>query len=391
MKDQPLSLLVVSHVAHYRQNGALAAYSPYALEIEVWARLFRRVLIAAPCRMAAAPEDCRRFAPANIEISPLPETGGRGVWAKLRQLALLPKLVWRLAGLLRGFDVVHVRCPGNLGLLGVLLAPLFSRRMIAKYAGQWSGYGGEPWSFRLQRRLLASRWWRGPVLVYGEWPGAPAQAVPFFNSALTRTQMDRAIRAASRPRPHGGPARLLFIGRLSRAKGADIAVECCARLASAGLDVELDVVGEGPERSNLEEQVARLDLRDCVRLRGGCSFEEVLGFYEQADVLVLPSMTEGWPKVLAEAMAFGVPCAATECGLNPWMLSGGRGLTAPLRDTAAFTAAVRRLLEEPPEERGRRRQACAAWGRRYSLEDVEQGLRSTMERFWGVQWAGRAP
>lgn len=388
---RPPSLLVVSHVVHYRQDGALFAYGPYALEIEVWARMFRRVLIAAPCRMSAAPEDCRRFSPANIDISPLPETGGRGAGAKLRQLALLPKLAWRLAGLLRGCDVAQVRCPGNVGLLGVLLAPLLCRRMIAKYAGQWSAYPDEPWSFRLQRRLLASRWWRGPVLVYGEGRGAPPQVVPFFNSALTRQQMDRAIRAARRPRPSGGPRRLLFIGRLSRAKGADIAVECCARLASAGLNVELEIAGEGPERDQLERQVDRLNVRDRVRLHGGCSFEQVLSFYEQADVLVLPSLTEGWPKVLAEAMAFGVPCVATACGLNPWILGEGRGLTAPRRDIAAFTAAVRRLLEEPPAERESRRQACAAWGQRYSLEDVEQGLRSTMERFWGAQWAGGAP
>ncbi len=57
---------------------------------------------------------------------------------------LLPPMIWQLIACLRRADAVHVRCPGNLGLLGVLIAPLFSRRLIAKYAGQWTGYPGKP-------------------------------------------------------------------------------------------------------------------------------------------------------------------------------------------------------------------------------------------------------
>lgn len=384
------TLLVITHVAHYRHDGRLSAYAPYVLEMNVWAKLFDRILIAAPLRPGAPPEDCGAFASRHVELRPVPETGGRGAGAKLRQLALVPAQAWRLIRLLRSCDAVHVRCPGNLGLLGVVLAPLFASKMIAKYAGQWGAYEGEPWSYRLQRRLLASRWWRGPVTVYSGGPEAGGQVVPFFNSALTAEQMSRARRAAAAPPPEG-PRRLLFVGRLSSAKGADIAVECCRRLAADGLDVILDVVGEGPERARIEQLAARLELRDRVRLHGGRPFEDVLSFYERADVLLLPSATEGWPKVLAEAMAFGVPCVATESGLNPWILGEGRGLTAPARDCAAFTAAASQILRESPEQRRRRRRACAEWGQQRSLEDVERGLREIMERHWGLRFAGGLP
>jgi glycosyltransferase involved in cell wall biosynthesis len=339
-------------------------------------------------RQAAPPGDCSAFAAGNLRICPLPETGGRGIRAKVIQILSLPRQIVGLARRMRRSDVVHVRCPGNLGLLGVICAPLFARRMIAKYAGQWDGYPGEPWSFRLQRQLLASRWWQGPVTVYGDWPDQPEQIVPFFNSAMTSAQMRRAIQAAERPRASGNPRRLLFVGRLSRAKGADIAVDCCWRLVQAGLDVQLDIAGEGPERGRIEEQVQALGLHDRVRLHGGRSFDEVMSFYEAADLLVLPSETEGWPKVLAEAMAFGVPCVATTQGLNPWILGDGRGLTAPLRDVAAFTAAIQALLLEDGPAREARRKACTEWGRKHSLDDVKTGLRRIMESRWGVELAG---
>lgn len=383
----PARLLVVSHVVHYRHGGRLFSYAPYVLEMEIWARLFTRLTIAAPLRESAPPGDCPPFLAGNIEVYPMRETGGRGLGAKLLQLILAPGLALRLARQMTRHDAVHVRCPGNLGLLGALLAPLFARRMIAKYAGQWDGYPGEAWSCRLQRRLLGSRWWRGPALVYGEWPGAAPHITPFFNSAMTRAQMEPAALAALRPRGGDGPRRLLFVGRLSKAKGADLAIECCKLLRAQGCEAELDIIGEGPERQNLEAMAEQPALRGHVRLHGGLGFEEVLRFYETADVLLLPSETEGWPKALAEAMAFGVPCVAADRGLNPWMLGEGRGLTAP-REAAAFAEAARRLLEEPREERERRRRACAAWGQRLSLEDVEEGLRAVMERAWGVRLAG---
>lgn len=388
MSESSGRLLVITHVVHYRHRGALYAYSPYVIELNLWSRMFTGITIAAPCRDAAPPPDCIRFERASMAIHPLVEAGGRSLWAKLKQAALLPWQIARLIRALRGCDAVHVRCPGNIGLLGVALAPVFSRRMIAKYAGQWNGYPGEPWSCRLQRWLLSSRWWRGPVTVYGEWPDQPAHVIPFFNSALTRDHMDRAQRAAGRAPAPAAAWRMLFVGRLSAAKGADIAIGACARLAGEGFNVELDLAGEGPERERLERMIESGGLAGRVRLRGGCPFEQVLGLYESADVLVLPSETEGWPKVLAEAMAFGVPCVATGRGLNAWMLGEGRGLTVPNRDAGAFAAAVRELIEESDVSRQRRRQACAAWGQRHSLEEVEQGLRRIMESAWGVTLAG---
>src|SRR5205823_1367344 len=120
------------------------------------------------------------------------ETGGENLWAKLAQLAALPLLMFGLARAMRKADAIHVRCPGNLGLLGAVMAPLFSRYLVAKYAGQWSGYPGEARTVRLQRTILRSRWWRGPVTVYGEWPGQSPHVIPFFTSVLTEQQLARA-------------------------------------------------------------------------------------------------------------------------------------------------------------------------------------------------------
>src|SRR4051794_1463353 len=121
-----MRLLITSHVIHYSYQGRLYAYGPYAREIDLWADLFSDVAIASPCRDELPPGDCLPFERRNISILPQKEAGGETLSAKLGLIASIPAMIWDLARAMRSADAIHVRCPGNLGLLGVLLAPLFS-------------------------------------------------------------------------------------------------------------------------------------------------------------------------------------------------------------------------------------------------------------------------
>src|SRR5262249_20594340 len=148
----------------------LYAYAGYAREIDVWAELIPRITIAAPCREEPPAGDCLPLTSDHISVHRVIETGGTTWRKKALQLLSLPVLIWQLHRAMRKAGAILVRCPGTLGLLGVILAPFSSRRLVAKFAGQWTGYPGEPWATRLQRCFLGSRWWRHPVLVYGAWP-----------------------------------------------------------------------------------------------------------------------------------------------------------------------------------------------------------------------------
>src|SRR5439155_998129 len=120
-------MLVVSHVVHYRHEDRLFAYGPYAREIDIWADLFPELVIAAPFRQLEPPGDAIPFTRANISAFPQLETGGDGFICKATQLMALPFHFWRLAQAMRQADAIQIRCPGNLGLLGCLLAPCLGK------------------------------------------------------------------------------------------------------------------------------------------------------------------------------------------------------------------------------------------------------------------------
>jgi glycosyltransferase involved in cell wall biosynthesis len=110
------------------------------------------------------------------------------------------------------------------------------------------------------------------------------------------------------PRRDGGPLRLLFLGALSPEKDPLAALKVVARLP----DARVRFVGTGPEQSRLEESVKQSDLEDRVEVVG--SVDDVLPHLAWADLLILTSQTEGFPGVVLEAAAAGVPTVGFDVG-----------------------------------------------------------------------------
>jgi glycosyltransferase involved in cell wall biosynthesis len=374
------TLVVVSATYHHRHDGRLWAYAPYARELAVWADLVPDLLVVAPEVATPPPADTAPIDRDNVRLHSLPATGGETVAAKVRQVLALPRLALLVARSLRQADAVHVRAPGNIALIGSVLAPLFSTRLVAKYAGQWVGYPEEPSTVRLQRALLRSPWWRGPVTVYGEWPDQPDKVVPFFTSVLDRDQVQHAAASAARRTPGPG-LHVLFVGRLTAPKNADALVHAVAATRAHGHDVRASVIGDGPERQALEDLAGRLGIAEHVRFEGALPFEQVLARYEQADALALVSESEGWPKAIAEAMAYGVVCVGSDRGLVPWMLEHGRGLVVPPGDAEALADALTSLVEDPTR-RAAMAQRASAWGARYSLDGLGTAVQDLLEARW---------
>ncbi|MBI1760311.1 MAG: glycosyltransferase [Acidobacteria bacterium] len=382
-----MKLGIATICPHIFHDGRWWSYEPLVLELNVWNELFDQLVIVAPQDQGPPP---KFWAPyqnsATISVIPFRQDKGRGLEQETTALTEVPRMIAALVKAARQTDAFHLRSPCSISLLGSLLLPLLQARLCAKYAGQWGAYPGEARSYRWQRALLKSFWWRGPVTVYGEWPAQPPHVVPLFTSVLNQEQLARAQKSAQQKARRNADAtglRLLYVGRLSAAKNVDITIEAIAQLCARNLDVTCDIVGDGIERAALENRVRELKLQERVKFAGSVDFERVLDFYERADALVLASETEGWPKAIAEAMAFGLVCIGSDRGLVPWMLGEGRGFVVPPRDVQALADALAPLAAAPAQfvEIGQR---AAAWSAHYSLEGLREALRELLSKWWRV-------
>lgn len=149
--------------------------------------------------------------------------------------------------------------------------------------------------------------------------------------------------------PDGRPAdRIVAVGRLARHKGFDYLVRAAHVLFARGVDVTLDMVGDGEERGALTALAAELGIAERVRFRGWLPFPEARRAMREATVLVHPSegLGDGLPNVVREAMAVGTPVVASDVAGIPDALCDGCGVLVPPRNVAALADALARLLTD---------------------------------------------
>jgi glycosyltransferase involved in cell wall biosynthesis len=167
---------------------------------------------------------------------------------------------------------------------------------------------------------------------------------------------------------------ILAVGRLSQEKGHADLLHAMAMLREidAELKFKLVLAGDGPEREQLEHLARSLAVSDRVCFAGHTS--DVAPYYAIANVLALPSHSEGSPNVLLEAMAAGVPSVSTSVGGVPEIAADEvTALLAPARDPSAFAENLQRAVNEPGLAEKLKRNALAR-AREFSPESQARAL-----------------
>lgn len=163
--------------------------------------------------------------------------------------------------------------------------------------------------------------------------------------------------------------QIVCVGRLSVEKGQNFLVEAFSRLDAP--DWRLVLVGDGPRRQELEAQAKRLGIADRVEFAG--FQKEVDRFLQQSEIFVLPSLIEGFPNALLEAMANGLACVSFDCPTGPSLLidHGENGFLVEMKNVEELQARLEELIED---EALRRRFAANAGQLReeYTIEKVGQ-------------------
>jgi glycosyltransferase involved in cell wall biosynthesis len=178
--------------------------------------------------------------------------------------------------------------------------------------------------------------------------------------------------------PAGGPdvetrrntgRTIVAMGRLTRQKGYDLLIDAFGRLASRFPEWRVCIFGEGPARAALERQRDELGLGERVRLPG--TTRRPVDKMRSGDLFVLPSRFEGFPNVLGEAMACGMPVIACDCPSGPSQLirDDVDGLLVPPERVDLLSRALERLMARP-EERARLAEHAPAVLERYGLRRI---------------------
>ncbi len=371
-----MTFAIITHAPHLADNGNYAAYAPYVREMNIWLKYADRALIVAPFETGIKSPIHSFYEHSDIEFVRIQNFNILSVQNAVKALFKIPSICFSIYGAMQKADHVHLRCPGNIGLLGAVIQIFFpKKKKTAKYAGNWDPKSKQPFTYRLQKWILGNTFLTKnmKVLVYGEWPEMTENIFPFFTATYHESEIIPLL-----PVNLQGKIELVFAGTLVRGKNPLYVAELANALYNKGFDVRLRLFGDGSEREKIEHFITFNNLQNVIILEGNQNGETVKSAFQNSHFVLLPSESEGWPKVIAEGMFWGCIPVATKVSCVPFMLDyGKRGILLEM-DKNKDVSILEHIFSNQ-EAFGSMRENASEWSRKYTLDAFESQIKILLE------------
>ena len=373
-----MRFLIVTHVLHKNVGGHYYGYGPYVKEMNLWLKHVNQVVILAPLLkdVRVDPIDLA-YQHKNIRFKKVPEFNLLTWGERLKSLIYIPIIFFKLLIEMLKADHIHLRCPGNMGLLGSFAQILFPWKIkSAKYAGNWDRNSIQPFTYKLQQKILSSELLTKnmQVLIYGTWPPMTKNLRSFFTATYSK---DEIVPTQSRVLEE--PLKLVFVGGLLPGKKPLVSCEALKSLIDLGINATLELYGEGVEREALELFIKKNNLESRIILKGNQPGFKIKEAFQRSHFLIFISESEGWPKVVAESMFWGCVPITTAVSCVPEMVGNGKRGVLVNPDAKEVITVILDFLNEPDKYLISSENAMD-WSREFTLEKFEEEIQTVLNR-----------
>ncbi len=382
-----MKLAVISHKVCWQTPDSPSGFATdggFPMQIKAISELFDDTKVVVPCEKAEKPNGISPLVGKNLQVSPLSNPKGKGFKRKLDIPFWLVRNGWKIWREVRLSDAVHAPIPGDVGTIGMFFALVLRKPLFVRHCGNWM----------IQRTAAEAFWkWsmerfaggRNVMLATGGADDAPsirnANIKWIFSTSLSQEKIRSAV---PREFPADGNLKLITACRLEKRKGVETVIESLPLILRKFPKATLEVVGGGSLLNELKTKVKDLQLEDKVNFHGKVEHSEVIALMKQAHVFCFPtSASEGFPKVVLEALACGLPVLTTKVSVLPKLIGNGGGvlLDTPTVETVAGGIAA---ICSKPEDYNRMSVRAVETAQQYSLENWRDFIGETLRDAWQV-------
>lgn len=325
-----MKLLIVTSAPLIYKNEKPFAYGPFVKEMEIWQKYVDKIAFCCPewknenelLTSEIAFKIDKHFSLIDSNLIGFANFFKAIFYSIYNFVIIFKAMIWA--------DHIHLRCPGNIGLIGCIAQILFPYKIkTAKYAGNWDPESNQPKTYKFQKWILNNTFLTKniQVLVYGEWANTSKNIKPFFTATYSENEKTEYI-----SKKWNQKFKFIFIGTLVEGKKPLYAIQLIQNLLMQGFDVALEIYGSGTLKQDLKSYISENKLEENAFLKGNQSHDVLKIAYQQSHFVILPSESEGWPKAIAEGMFWGCVPISTKVSCVPYMLDyGKRGIILEMK------------------------------------------------------------
>lgn len=370
-----MNLLIVSSAPIIYKNEQSYAYAPYVNELVLLDKLAGNISFCCPewekdngLLISSIPFKFER----HYKLIDFNLTSIKNIFFTFLYFPFNLIMIFKA---MKNADHIHLRCPGNMGLLGCLVQILFpNKTKTAKYAGNWDPKSKQPWSYKLQKWILSNTFLtkKMQVLVYGEWENQSKNIKSFFTATYSDLEKENYPKNC-----FDSVIEFVFVGSLVIGKNPMYAVQLIENLIKEGKNAVLNIYGDGIERETLQHYIKTNQLEKSIFLHGNQSKEVVKKAYQKSHFVVLPSKSEGWPKAVAEGMFWGCIPLATNVSCIAFMLDHGkRGMLLDMNLEKDIDQILK--IIENKETFLKMSETTSKWSQDYTVELFESEMKKIL-------------
>lgn len=363
-------LVVVSDTALYREGNQVFGFVAVVKELEFLQDNFEEIIWIGANRPELKDNGTLiEIKVPNIKTILLPKMGGKSLLQVLKILVLYPYLFVLIFKNIYKAEVVHTRLPSHPAFIAVLISYLFPKKIWwNKFAGSWEPTT-LPFFYKVQRNLLIKAI-HTKVTINGFWSDQPNHCLSFENPCLTQEDIIRG-REVAEQKTFEGSYVFSFVGRLEDAKGVSRIIEALKNIPVEKIE-KVHFIGSGDDLEKYKN--ASRFLGEKVVFHGFQNSEKVHQILKESHFFLLPSQSEGFPKVIAEAACYGCIPIVSNVGSIPHYISEKQGFVWPFKNDGSYAEVVREAVHSSPDSLAAQSQSILALAEKFTYASYYKKL-----------------
>ncbi len=369
-----MKLTIISHTEHHKQaDGTIVGWGPTVSEINHLAQDFEEIYHIAFLHPGTPPPSSLPYTSSNIKFIPLNPVGGKGMGAKLKVVWSIPGVIATVRRTLKKVDAFQLRTPTGIGVFLIPYLTLFSKKKgWYKYAGNWN-QENPPLGYALQRWMLKRQ--SRKVTINGKWPEQPKHCLTFENPCLTEEERQEGL-IITKNKSFEPPYTFCFVGRLEDPKGVQRIIDAFGKMGDLDRVKAIHFIGNGEKSDYYQRQCKELGLP--AIFHGFLDRAMVFGIYKEAHFILLPSDSEGFPKVIAEAMNYGcIPLVSDISSIGQYVNHKNGFLLSPI-DEVHLKGLLEQALAENADELKRMALDCYLVASKFTFQNYRNRLQQEL-------------